>query len=158
MLSGTHPGLQQVDGDLGGTRDIQGETELYDFRARAGGKAAIIPVLSYLSVQTTGRCHFVCVCVQPSCQTAKYEFHWLDEICSLHPGDSLDLSPAQLVHCWKHFQLWMASPGLHCCLSWTTLDGPQAYVGSNWPLCALRLLLSDPRLGTGTRPESALTW
>lgn len=81
----------------------------------------------------------MCVCVEPSCQTAKYQSHRLDEICSLRPSDSLDLCPAQLVH-------------------WTTLGGPQAHVGNNWPPCALSLLLSGPRLSIGTRPESALTW
>ena len=48
-----NPGFPWISGGLKGTRYIQEEIELYGFRTKVGGTAAIVPVLSCLSSPVT---------------------------------------------------------------------------------------------------------
>lgn len=67
LFTGTHPGLWQKDGDLGGSRVTQEDTELCGFWQRAGGTATKFPVLSpspslsknaiFLGLSTPSKCH-----------------------------------------------------------------------------------------------------
>lgn len=57
-LAGTHPGIQH--GDSGSTKVIQRKTELCCIRVKAGGKAAIVSLLSSPLVQPTGGHHLSC--------------------------------------------------------------------------------------------------
>lgn len=70
-LPGTLPGLQERDSGSGGTRNIQGKTELFGFTARAGRTATVVPVLSPPPTQPTSRYHLSYV--GPSLYTAKFE-------------------------------------------------------------------------------------
>lgn len=45
----------------GGTRDMEGETELYGYGMSVRGMVAIVPVLSPPLVQYSGRRHLFCV-------------------------------------------------------------------------------------------------
>lgn len=51
---GPYPGLWQRNSSLGVARDVQGETEIGDYRARTGGTAAIVLVLSPVVTQPAG--------------------------------------------------------------------------------------------------------
>ena len=53
----TYPGLQQKNSSSEGARDIQGKTELYGFKVKAGGRAVIVPLLSHFPVQPAGEYH-----------------------------------------------------------------------------------------------------
>lgn len=140
ILPGTYPGLWQKDGD---SRSIQGETELCGFKVSTGETAIIVPMLRSLPTQPD------------------LHMHWPGELCSLYPVDSLGLCtthPNSLIvrgffHGW-----WAASIGPCYSLLWTTFGFSWAAHGGKWPWYALCLLLSVPRLDTGTKFESALTW
>lgn len=73
--SGNHPGLWQRNNDLGGVRDIKVETVLCDFKARAGGRATIVSILS------------------PPPTWLNLNLHWPSEIHSFDQSEALRPHP-----------------------------------------------------------------
>lgn len=100
----------------------------------------IFPVLRLLSIQPN------------------LNFHWLGDPHSLHHTDSLGLYHIQLMHRQRPF-----GAGRQLLLPFTTVFFGQLSgvwrppLGGGWPLQALKLLLSGPRLSIGAKSESALT-
>lgn len=152
LLTGTHPGLQWRDGDLGGARDIQGETELCGFMGRATGTAATIP-----SVEPTSHAadEWMPSFVLNSPPTRpNLNLFWPSEICLLHPADSLGPCPTQLALYWKHFQQQKGSLSSACALpkavsavgrqpqpaKLSFLDSSQEFSGPRWAAASLGVL------------------
>lgn len=101
-LTGIHPGLWWRDGDLGGIRDIQGKTELCNYRARARGTAAIIPVSSPPPMYPTGG--FYLSCVEPFLTQPNVNLHWPGKLQALYLANCLGLHPIEPMHHVRHVQ------------------------------------------------------
>ena len=95
----------------GGTTDIQGEAELYGFGVRAGGTAAIVPVLSPLPrSQKVGATHSWVELYPNTIKTESVLAY------SLYPDDSLRLHSTQTVHHQRLFWQQEAGHVLHSSL------------------------------------------
>lgn len=101
----------QRDCDSGSTKDIQ-KTQLCSFRAKIGGTATILPVLSSFLMQTACTDTVFPVFSLPPIQL-NLNLCWAGELFSFHPLDSLGPGPNQLIHCWRHF--WRQAASLASC-------------------------------------------